>query len=304
MLQERLLSRPRPGTVEFHHRAVERVVDAMRNGLEETLSLEEMAEIAIMSPFHFNRVFRRLTGVPPCQFLSALRLEKAKRLLLTTDISVTDICFQVGYNSLGTFTRRFTELVGLSPQRLRALSTFDAAHLAGSFRHAHVCSQRDDSGLASRIVVPAGFSGLIFVGVFSSPVPQGRPIACTVMGSPGPYRVPRVPDGRNYLFAAAFDLSSTHPNDFFLYENVLRGGMRGGSHPGSGGEIFLRPADPIDPPILLTFPLLVEAFCSRPSCPCPAVEGSETSRLTSTCDTRSSLDGESNRDWLDHDLRQ
>ncbi|MFP5287568.1 MAG: helix-turn-helix domain-containing protein [Thermoanaerobaculia bacterium] len=290
MLQERLLSRPRPGTVEFHHRAVERVVDAMRIRLEETLSLEEMAEIAIMSPFHFNRVFRRLTGVPPCQFLSALRLEKAKRLLLTTDISVTDICFQVGYNSLGTFTRRFTELVGLSPQRLRALSTFDAAHLAGTFRHAHLCSQGDDSAsTAGRIVVPAGFSGLIFVGVFSSPVPQGRPIACTVMGAPGPCRMPRVPEGRNYLFAAALDLSSSHPNDYFLYENVLRGGMQGGAHPGSGGELFLRPADPIDPPILLTFPLLVEAFCSR---------------QTRTCNTRSSLDGESNRDWLDHDLRQ
>ena len=300
MLQERLLSRPRPGTVEFHHRAVERVIDVMRNRLEETLSLEEMAEIAIMSPFHFNRVFRRLTGVPPCQFLSALRLEKAKRLLLTTDISVTDICFQVGYNSLGTFTRRFTELVGLSPQRLRALSTFDTDHLAGSFQHAHLCSQRDESGLAGRIVVPPDFTGLIFVGVFSSPVPQGRPLACTVMGSPGPYRVPRMPDGRHYLFAAALDLSSPHPNDYFLYENVLRGVMRAGSHPG-GGELFLRPADPIDPPILLTFPLLADAFCARLGGLCPAVEGS---RQAGSCKTRSSLDGESDRDWRDHDLRQ
>src|SRR5258707_14891588 len=106
--------RAHAGTELNHHRAVERVISAMHQRLDEDFSLEEMANLAYMSPFHFNRIFRQLTGVPPCQFMSALRLESARRLLLTTQLSVTDVCFEVGYSSLGTFIRRFTDLLGLS----------------------------------------------------------------------------------------------------------------------------------------------------------------------------------------------
>src|SRR6476660_4196704 len=98
--------------------AVEQVVRWMREHLDQEISMEEMAEGAGVSPFHFLRTFRRFTGVTPALFLSALRLEEAKRLLLTTERSVTDICFDVGYSSVGTFTTRFTQLVGLSPARL------------------------------------------------------------------------------------------------------------------------------------------------------------------------------------------
>jgi transcriptional regulator GlxA family with amidase domain len=101
------------GTTDLHRIAAERVVREMRQRLGDSLTLDEMAEIAMMSPYHFNRVFRRLTGIPPSQFLGALRLEAAKRLLLTSERSVTEICFEVGYNSLGTFTTRFNQLVGL-----------------------------------------------------------------------------------------------------------------------------------------------------------------------------------------------
>src|SRR4029453_11315599 len=116
MMQERTAGETRriqhrADTVAFHAQAAERVISAMRERLDQPFSLEEMSEVAIMSPFHFNRPFRELTGIPPCQFLSAVRLQAAKRLLLTTDLSVTDICFEVGYNSLGTFIRRFTDLV-------------------------------------------------------------------------------------------------------------------------------------------------------------------------------------------------
>src|SRR5690242_12380215 len=101
----------RPSTVAAHHEAVERVIRMMRDHLDEPLTLQEMSKIAYISPCHFNRTFRQITGIPPNQFFYALRLETAKRLLLTTDTSVTDVCFDVGYNSLGTFIRRFTGLV-------------------------------------------------------------------------------------------------------------------------------------------------------------------------------------------------
>src|SRR5215211_8257105 len=112
----------RPSTIAAHHEAVERVIRVMHDRLDEPLTLSEMSRIAYISPCHFNRIFRQITGIPPNQYFYALRLETAKRLLLTTSTSVTDVCFDVGYNSLGTFIRRFTGLVGLSPSRFRSLA--------------------------------------------------------------------------------------------------------------------------------------------------------------------------------------
>src|SRR5262249_28546352 len=106
-------------TAEFHQNAVERVIKVMREHLAEPLSLGDMADEACLSPYYFNRVFHRSIGLPPCEFLAALRLDAAKKLLLTTDLSVTDVCFTVGYNALGSFTSRFTQQVGLSPRHLR-----------------------------------------------------------------------------------------------------------------------------------------------------------------------------------------
>ncbi len=80
-----------------------------------------LADVACLSAFHFSRVFRAVTGIPPGQFLAVLRLELAKRLLLTSDLPVTDICSAVGYTSVGTFTSQFTELVGMTPIHLRRL---------------------------------------------------------------------------------------------------------------------------------------------------------------------------------------
>ena len=106
-------------TLAAHSQAVEHAIQAMHTHLHEVLTLEDIASVAYLSPFHFNRVFRHLTGIPPGEFLSALRFQAARCLLLTTSLSVTDICFEVGYTSLGSFTSRFTRLVGLSPRLLR-----------------------------------------------------------------------------------------------------------------------------------------------------------------------------------------
>ena len=91
----------------------------MRAG--EATSLEEMAGIAHLSPYHFARTFKRVTGVSPGEFGSAVRLQRAKELLLTTDLSASEVCFEVGYGSFGTFSTRFTQLVGVSPGRMRRL---------------------------------------------------------------------------------------------------------------------------------------------------------------------------------------
>src|SRR5947209_7203881 len=106
-------------TLVTQTQAVERAIQTMHTHLHEMLTLEDLASVAYLSPSHFHRVFCRLIGVPPGEFLAALRFQEARRLLVTTSLSVTDICFEVGYTSTGSFTSRFTQLVGLSPRLLR-----------------------------------------------------------------------------------------------------------------------------------------------------------------------------------------
>ena len=85
-----------------HLSTIERVIRTMREHLCEAFSLEDMADVACLSPYYFSRVFHQIIGTPPGEFLATLRLDMAKRLLLTTPMSVTDICFEVGYSALGS----------------------------------------------------------------------------------------------------------------------------------------------------------------------------------------------------------
>src|SRR5262249_12905496 len=193
----------RPKTAESYRKAVERVILAMRERLDEPLSLEKLAEVAIISPYHFDRVFRQMTGIPPCQFLYALRIQEAKRLLLTTRLRVTDICFEVGYNSLGTFITRFTQLVGLTPRGLRRRAMNANIDLLESISN-YAANDENSAGIKGEVSAPDNFSGIIFVGLFPTPIPQGRPVGCNVLAAQGDYHIPVARDGAYYVFAAGF----------------------------------------------------------------------------------------------------
>jgi AraC-like DNA-binding protein len=87
--------------------------------LERPVTLDEMAQVACLSPNHLLRTFRAAFGVTPHQYLVSRRLDRAKSLLAYTDNPVTEISVAVGYQSLGTFSREFAARVGLSPSAFR-----------------------------------------------------------------------------------------------------------------------------------------------------------------------------------------
>jgi AraC-like DNA-binding protein len=256
----------RTSTVASHFRAVERVILAMRERLDEPLSLEDLADIAVISPYHFDRVFRQIAGIPPCQFLGALRIQKAKRLLLTTPLSVTDICFEVGYNSLGTFITRFTQLVGLSPRRLRQLAKVVSASTARAFRSTTGRKSRaafEDSGLRGTIGTNDDFDGSIFIGLFPTAIPQCKPIRCAFLASPGDFHLPSAPDGNYHLLAAGIAWSE-NPLGFLLADSssmaVGSSQIELSSHDGrvqEDSELSLRPMQVTDPPLLIALPFLL-----------------------------------------------
>lgn len=252
------------GTADLHRQAVERTIQAMNENLFDEISLKDMAKIGIMSPFHFNRVFRHVTGVPPARFLTARRIEVAKRLLVTTGLRITDICFEVGYNSLGTFTRRFTELVGLPPRHFRRLGLSGAESALEGLRSALKRPRPPafwPDGVAGSVQAPPDLDGPIFVGLFPAAIPQSRPVSCAVLTAPGAFCLLRPPDGRYNLFAVGLPWSAD-PLMALLYESVLRGGsqqplsIKDGKVRGST-RLTLRPPEPVDPPILMTLPLLL-----------------------------------------------
>jgi AraC-like DNA-binding protein len=250
-------------TLAAHMQAVERAIQVMQTHLHEVLTLEDLASVAYLSPSHFTRVFRRLIGIPPGEFLLALRFQAARRLLLTTPLSVTEICFEVGYTSIGSFTSRFTHLVGLSPRLLRQRAhAFEP--LAGG--QAELCpttpsGMQMKNALLGRISAPATFRGTIYVGLFNSPIPQGAPVRCTRLSSPGWYLLHDVPDGVYHLRAAAFPVAADLQSSLLPGEKMLLGNnasalvIRHGQVSGDP-DLVLHPPRLTDPPLVMGLPLL------------------------------------------------
>jgi AraC-like DNA-binding protein len=104
---------------EETNRRMLRARDAMDRAYAEPLDVRSLARIAHVSPAHFTRTFRATFGEAPHRYLQRRRVERAMFLLRATDRSVTDICFAVGFGSLGTFSRTFRDIVGQSPRAYR-----------------------------------------------------------------------------------------------------------------------------------------------------------------------------------------
>jgi AraC-like DNA-binding protein len=96
-----------------------RARDYVDSHYAEALDLETLAREAHVSPRHFSRSFRRVFGETPHQYLVTRRLERARRLLRTTDMTVAEVCLAVGFTSVGSFTTTFRRQVGATPTTFR-----------------------------------------------------------------------------------------------------------------------------------------------------------------------------------------
>ena len=104
-----------------------RVRDRIDREYAQPLDVEALARGVNMSAGHLSREFRAAYGEPPYAYLMTRRVERAMTLLRRGDLSVTEVCFAVGCSSLGTFSTRFTELVGVSPGTYRRHATAPTA---------------------------------------------------------------------------------------------------------------------------------------------------------------------------------
>ena len=237
--------------------AVARAIETMQDNLGERLTIDDLARAAMFSKFHFTRIFLRATGLSPGRFLSALRLAEAKRLLATTTTSVADISHQVGYNSVGTFSARFSGSVGLSPtgyRQRRGLPERLPEHTGRPLSQAAV---------RGRVWCPAAKQhGPVFAGLFPARIAEGAPARYAVLPGAGAFTLADVPLGSWYVIACAYGvLDERGPRPLIGLAGPVTVHRDVTAHL---VDVQLRPRHRFDPPVLLALPELGHAPARRP----------------------------------------
>lgn len=255
-------SEPSTSDIRFEHNAmVERVIGHMQ-AADDPLSLDDLAEIAGLSPFYFTRIFRDITGIPPGEFRNAIRFDRAKKLLMTTPASITDICFEVGYQSLGTFSSRFKALVGVSPADFRNLPDIASrVDFNDEITRWDPTRAAESARIQGTVTLPDNLKANVYIGLYPASIAAARPIAGTMIPDDRPYMMHQVPEGAWVLLAAAIPRS----DDVLIH--LLPGS---GVMLATGGVIVVtsdddvitrdltfRPPNPTDAPVLTALPALL-----------------------------------------------
>ncbi|MFG2879214.1 helix-turn-helix transcriptional regulator [Streptomyces sp. NPDC048337] len=126
-----------------------RARDRMDREYAQPLDVPALARTALMSAGHFSRSFRAAYGETPYSYLMTRRIERAKALLRRGDLTVTEVCFEVGCTSLGSFSSRFTELVGESPSAYRARNHDESAAIPPCVAKIHTRPVRNGEAKAN-----------------------------------------------------------------------------------------------------------------------------------------------------------
>ncbi|TNC20798.1 helix-turn-helix transcriptional regulator [Amycolatopsis alkalitolerans] len=246
------------------------VVEAARflaRHCEDPITLCDVADHVGYSPFHLSRAFERQVGQPPGQFLAAHRFQHAKRLLLSTDERVIDVCHAVGFTSVGTFTARFTAVVGQSPARFRQLPEL----LAQAPPRPVIVPGRDRDGgvvtgkarLSAAAEAAIGVAA-VYVGLFPRRMARGRPVSGTLLGETGNFLLVDVPPGRYWVLATALP-AHARAEDQLVPGRGVAGAAAEPVHitprtPVHHREVWLDVAPEWDAPVLIAVPPLASSL--------------------------------------------
>jgi AraC family transcriptional regulator len=241
-----------------HRKSVERAIACMRSNLasnwDSDLSLAALSREACYSTSHFIQVFTKVTGATPHHFLTSLRMQRAKELLQATTASVTDVGLEVGYESPPTFSRTFRAYVGLSPVEFREIARHRltlADVLALLPGYADDLSE-EDAGFRGQVLAPGRIDGVIFVGIFRSGVPEGRPETGRVLLDVGYFSLDRTPLRRATLLAAVLPYEALEEHPMSCAPFTLVGRKQCDDDQGvTDVTIHLRPVRGTDPPVVV-----------------------------------------------------
>lgn len=248
----------------------------MKAHLSEDLTIEDVADHFGYSKYHFSREFKKLTGFSAADYLSSIKIERAKQEFLEHNFSVTDSSFDAGFSSLGTFSTTFAKKTGLSPRdyknQIESLygltKDYEQTSPANIQYNSEKNQTEESSQLSVSILYPENYeSSITFVGLFNSPIPNHKPIVGTALTHKSTHVFSDIPDGKYYLLACSVE-KTINPLRYFVLSDSLRGKAEEAFYfPSNSGQhvnILLRTALPEDPPILINLPkLLADAFPFR-----------------------------------------
>jgi AraC-like DNA-binding protein len=250
---------------------IDEVIGYIHQHIYEPLSLSQLAGQAAYSPYHFARIFKERVGLPPLYYISSLRLQKAKELLLQTDLSVRDIGLEIGQQSLGTFTSRFTERIGITPSQFRnsamqAENPFRSLQTLGDWRTSYPVVTKH-ARIEGTVQAEIPFEGVILIGLFAKPIPEGPPLYGTLLPSLGDFCFSNVKPGTYYLMATSIAWG-TQPTDILLPYTSLRARSKEPIIVDCDTfllhqNIMLHAPRLDDPPILISLPLLMNKFLNQ-----------------------------------------
>ncbi len=233
----------------------------------DPISLGDVADHIGYSQSHLVRLFESSIGVPPGRYLAQLRFERAKSLLLTSGEPVRDICFEVGFISLGTFSRRFAEGVGYSPGRFRLLPDILADHPP---RPVHLPTGHTGGGTITGTVTfsaaareTLGPDPAVYVGLFTTPSARGLPLSSSLLDGVDHFAFDNVPAGRFWVLASALPGAAEPLRQLVPTRSVYGGSLQpvtvGPAMPHHQLSIELEPAEEWLLPVLLAAPALASA---------------------------------------------
>ena len=189
-----------------------RATHYLRTRFRDRVTVGELSEHLAYSPSHLTRVFTSVVGTSPMDYLAAWRLHEAKHLLIAHRLGVAETCHEVGYTSVGTFSRRFLRDVGTAPGALRRIAdrvaerTLPAVSLLAPTA-ARIRIRLDVPEEMRRALGPAPYQ---WVGTFPRPVPSGLPTSGTLRRHIDDVELPVVP-GSPWILATVFpDGASVH----------------------------------------------------------------------------------------------
>lgn len=251
---------------------IDEAIAYIHQHIYDPLPLSRLAGHVAYSPYHFTRIFKERIGVPPLYYVSALRLQKAKDLLLRTNLSIREIGLEIGQQSLGTFTTRFTERVGVTPSHFRNSTPQAENHLRSlrkldDWRTLPHPASNQHARIEGTVQATVPFEGVILIGLFPKPMPEGFPLYGTVLPYLGDFCFTGVKPGIYYLMATSVSWGM-QAMDFLLPHKTLRTRSKqpiivSPNTVVPNQQVTLHVPRPDDPPILISLPFLMNNFLNR-----------------------------------------
>ncbi|WP_058307874.1 AraC family transcriptional regulator [Gracilibacillus massiliensis] len=250
---------------------IDGVIAYIHDNLHESLPLSRLAKWAAYSPYHFSRIFKAKTGLSPHQYVSSLKVQRAKSLLVNSNLTIRDISMEIDQQSLGTFTTRFTKRVGISPMQFRKTPK-QVSNYMDSLQKRNIWSQQTKrkhsyNNVEGTIEADVPLEGVILIGLFNKPIPEGLPQYGTLLSSLGQFCFTDVRPGIYYLMATAV-FWDMQVNEILVPNQTLRAKADAPIY--VKAETFvplqsLRLRGPLldDPPILVYLPLLMKNYLNR-----------------------------------------